>query len=58
MLFSGYNFSILPEGSIEFDRELDLQKLNMTDNDKFVVQYVNNRVMLRKIPNEIHKLVQ
>ena len=54
MLFCGYNFNLMPEGSIELDLELNLQKLNMTENDRFVVQYVNNRVVLRKIPNEIY----
>lgn len=57
MLFCGYNFNLLPEGSIELDQELNLQHLNMNENDSFVIQYSNNRIILRKIQNEIHKLV-
>jgi hypothetical protein len=58
MMFVDYNFKLLPDGSIEFDSELNAEKLGMKQGDMFAARCENNKIILRKIPYEFHKMVQ
>lgn len=49
MLFIDYVFEVGPTGSLTFDRELSIDKLNWQEGDEFRVRLFNNRVLLEKI---------
>jgi hypothetical protein len=49
MLYSGYHFSQWPDGSIQLDEELTATKLGLQENDKFILQIVNGKVVFRKV---------
>jgi hypothetical protein len=58
MLFVDFNFKLLPDGSIEFDAELNAERLGMKQGDMFAACCEDNKIILRKIPHEVHKMVQ
>lgn len=49
MLYAGYHFTRWPDGSIELDEELTLQRLELEDGDKFVLQVINDKLVLRRV---------
>jgi hypothetical protein len=50
MLYSGYNFSKWPDGSIEMDEELSQASIEVSEGDRFVIQIVNGKIVFRKVP--------
>jgi hypothetical protein len=58
MLFVDFNFKLLLDGSIEFDAELNAERLGMKQGDMFAACCEDNKIILRKIPHEVHKMVQ
>ena len=58
MLFVDFNFKLLSDGSIEFDAELNAERLGMKQGDMFAARCEDNKIILRKIPHEVHKMVQ
>ena len=50
MIFVGYNFDLLPDGSIIMDAEMTAEKLNVEVGDKFKIEIIDNKVILKKQP--------
>ena len=50
MVFCGYNFKLVSDGSIEMDDEITPEKLGVIDGDRFKVSIVDNKVTLNKMP--------
>lgn len=48
VIYCGYNFKILPDGSILFDSELDTTNTNLKTGDKFEVIIVPDAGILLK----------
>lgn len=49
MLFVDYVFTQWPDGSLELDPELTLDKLGLEAGDKFVLQVINDKLVFRKV---------
>lgn len=49
MLFIDYVFEVGSTGTMMFDRELTLDKLNWVEGDKFEVKLFNGRIVLYKL---------
>lgn len=58
MLYSGYNFTQWPDGSIEMDSELTPDMLKLQSGDKFVLQLVNDKIVFRRVVLAIDKTEQ
>jgi hypothetical protein len=50
MLYVDYSFSLLPNGTIIFDKELKPSLLDVKEDDEFVIKIINERITFVKKP--------
>jgi hypothetical protein len=48
MLFVDYTFDLLHNGSIRFDKELELSSIKASEGDEFVIKIINDRIVFVK----------
>ena len=48
MLYLGYTFDVLPNGTIIFDKELSVEHLNAQEGEEYILKVVNGSIILYK----------